>query len=63
MKVAPTDLGGVRQLLKALKRGRSSACCRIKCPATVSEWTMFFGRPAYTMTLVGRMLEAAVRRW
>ncbi|OFZ66369.1 MAG: lipid A biosynthesis acyltransferase [Betaproteobacteria bacterium RBG_16_56_24] len=60
MKLAPTDLGGVRQLLKALKRGEIIGVLPDQVPGNgEGEWAAFFGRPAYTMTLIGRMLEAS----
>lgn len=57
--VAPATMAGVRMLLKHLKRGG----CSIVLPDQVpghgdGEWADFFGRPAYTMTLVGRLQEA-----
>ena len=60
MKLAPTDLGGVRQLLKALKRGETIGVLPDQVPGNgEGEWAPFFGRPAYTMTLIGRLLEAS----
>ena len=60
MKLAPTDLGGVRQLLKTLKRGETIGVLPDQVPGNgEGEWVTFFGRPAYTMTLIGRMLEAS----
>jgi KDO2-lipid IV(A) lauroyltransferase len=32
LATAPATLAGVRQLLRALKRGETSGCCRIRCP-------------------------------
>src|SRR5512140_264069 len=57
--VAPATMAGVRMILKHLKRGG----CSIGLPDQVpsqgeGEWADFFGRPAYTMTLVGRLQEA-----
>lgn len=60
MRLAPTDLGGVRQLLKALKRGEAIGVLPDQVPnGGEGEWVPFFGRPAYTMTLIGRLLEAS----
>jgi KDO2-lipid IV(A) lauroyltransferase len=60
MKLAPTDLGGVRQLLKALKRGEIIGVLPDQVPGEgEGEWAPFFGRPAYTMTLIGRLIEAS----
>ena len=60
MKLAPTDLGGVRQLLKALKRGQVIGVLPDQVPGNgEGEWAPFFGRPAYTMTLIGRLMESS----
>ena len=59
MHLARTDIGGVRTLLKALKRGEVIGLLPDQVPGKgEGEWTEFFGRPAYTMTLVGRLQEA-----
>lgn len=60
MKLAPTDLGGVRQLLKALKRGEIIGVLPDQVPGNgEGEWATFFGRPAYTMTLIGRLIQSS----
>lgn len=60
MKLAPADLGGVRLLLKALKRGEVLGILPDQVPGNgEGAWLPFFGRPAYTMTLVARLLEAS----
>jgi len=60
MTLAPTDLGGVRQLLKALKRGEIIGVLPDQVPGNgEGEWAEFFGRPAYTMTLIGRLIESS----
>jgi KDO2-lipid IV(A) lauroyltransferase len=60
MKLAPTDLGGVRQLLKALKKGQVIGVLPDQVPGNgEGEWAPFFGRPAYTMTLIGRLMESS----
>jgi KDO2-lipid IV(A) lauroyltransferase len=60
MKLAATDLGGVRQLLKALKRGQIIGVLPDQVPGNgEGEWALFFGRPAYTMTLIGRLMESS----
>jgi KDO2-lipid IV(A) lauroyltransferase len=59
MKLAPADLGGVRQLLKALKKGQVIGVLPDQVPGNgEGEWAPFFGRPAYTMTLIGRLVES-----
>jgi KDO2-lipid IV(A) lauroyltransferase len=60
MKLAPTDLGGVRQLLKALKKGQVIGVLPDQVPGNgEGEWAPFFGRPAYTMTLIGRLVQSS----
>jgi KDO2-lipid IV(A) lauroyltransferase len=59
-KLAPTDLGGVRLLLRALKRAEVIGVLPDQVPGNgEGEWAPFFGRPAYTMTLIGRLAEAS----
>ena len=56
MKLAPADLGGVRQLLKTLKQGHVIGVLPDQVPGNgEGEWAPFFGRPAYTMTLIGKL--------
>ena len=58
MKGIPADLRGVRAMLKALKRGEAIGLLPDQVPGIgEGEWVEFFGRPAYTMTLVGRIAE------
>ena len=57
--VAPATMAGVRMLLKHLKRGGCSIVLPDQVPSEGDgEWAEFFGRPAYTMTLVGRLQAA-----
>ncbi len=59
-RLAAADLGGVRQLLKALKRGENIGVLPDQVPGNgEGVWAPFFGRPAYTMTLIGRLVEAS----
>src|SRR5512146_3177925 len=56
-KLAPTELGGVRQLLRALKRGQLIGVLPDQVPGNgEGEWAPFFWRPAYSSS-------PAVRRW
>jgi KDO2-lipid IV(A) lauroyltransferase len=58
MTSVPADLRGVRAMLKALKRGEAIGLLPDQVPGTgEGEWVEFFGRPAYTMTLVGRLVQ------
>lgn len=60
MKLVPADLGGVRHLLKALKRGEAIGVLPDQVPGNgEGEWAPFFGRPAYTMTLIGRLIQVS----
>jgi Kdo2-lipid IVA lauroyltransferase/acyltransferase len=60
MRLARADIGGVRTLLKALKRGEVIGLLPDQVPGQgEGEWADFFGRPAYTMTLVERLLESS----
>ena len=55
-RVAPATLRGVRLLYKALQRGESVGLLPDQAPQTgEGAWADFFGRPAYTMTLVRRL--------
>lgn len=56
LQLAPADLSGVRKLMKALKKGEAIGLLPDQAPgAGEGEWADFFGRPAYTMTLAGRL--------
>lgn len=56
LHLASTDLKGVRVLMRALKRGEAIGILPDQAPGVgEGEWAQFFGRPAYTMTLVGRL--------
>src|SRR5258706_9620409 len=58
MKSLPADLRGVRAMLKALRRGEAIGMLPDQVPGIgEGEWVEFFGKPAYTMTLVGRISE------
>jgi len=58
MSLAPASLQGVRMLYKALRRGGAIGVLPDQAPGVgEGEWADFFGRPAYTMTLVTRLQE------
>jgi KDO2-lipid IV(A) lauroyltransferase len=58
MNSVPADMRGVRAMLKALKRGEAIGILPDQVPGVgEGEWVEFFGRPAYTMTLVARLAE------
>jgi KDO2-lipid IV(A) lauroyltransferase len=53
---APTNLAGVRQMLKALQRGHCVGLLPDQVPPLrQGVWAPFFGKPAYTMTLSSRL--------
>lgn len=57
--LAPTNMKGVRTLLRTLKQGGAIGILPDQVPgAGEGEWVDFFGRPAYTMTLVNKLKEA-----
>ena len=57
---ASADASGVRTLLKALKRGGNVVVLPDQVPGGGDgAWVDFFGRPAYTMTLLPRLAESA----
>jgi KDO2-lipid IV(A) lauroyltransferase len=59
VQLAPASLGGVRLLLKALRRGEAVGILPDQVPATgEGVWADFFGRAAYTMTLAGKLAQA-----
>jgi Kdo2-lipid IVA lauroyltransferase/acyltransferase len=54
--LAAADLAGVRSLFAALKRGEAVGILPDQTPRNgEGVWADFFGRPAYTMTLVQRL--------
>lgn len=58
LKLAAADLGGVRKLMKALRRKEAIGLLPDQVPGNgEGMWSTFFGRPAYTMTLAARLAE------
>ncbi len=58
MAGVPATLGGVRQMLRALRRGEVVGLLPDQVPpAGLGVWVPFFGRPAYTMTLAARLVQ------
>jgi KDO2-lipid IV(A) lauroyltransferase len=58
--VAPATLAGVRMLLRHLRKGGCTVILPDQVPGEGDgEWVPFFGRPAYTMTLIGRLQESS----
>ena len=57
-QLATTDVRGVRALLKALRRGDALGILPDQAPgAGDGVWADFFHRPAYTMTLIRRLVQ------
>jgi len=56
LSTVPTTLAGVRQMIKALRAGRAVGLLPDQVPPQgMGQWTPFFGKPAYTMTLAARL--------
>jgi KDO2-lipid IV(A) lauroyltransferase len=56
MNSAPATVAGVRQMLRALRRGETVALLPDQVPPLgQGVWAPFFGRQAYTMTLATRL--------
>jgi KDO2-lipid IV(A) lauroyltransferase len=62
LRLASADLKGVRILLRALKKGEAIGILPDQAPGVgEGDWAEFFGRPAYTMTLPGRLAESGAQ--
>jgi Kdo2-lipid IVA lauroyltransferase/acyltransferase len=58
LATAPAALAGVRQMLRALRRGEMVGLLPDQVPPQgQGVWAPFFGQPAYTMTLAARMVQ------
>jgi KDO2-lipid IV(A) lauroyltransferase len=58
LATAPASLAGVRQMIRALRRGESVGLLPDQVPPEgMGVWAPFFGRPAYTMTLAARLAQ------
>lgn len=56
MQAVPTTLAGVRQMIKALRRGEAVGLLPDQVPPEgLGVWSPVFGKPAYTMTLAARL--------
>lgn len=56
MHAVPATLQGVREFVRALKRGEAVGMLPDQAPGKGDGvWAPFFGRPAYTMTLAGKL--------
>jgi Kdo2-lipid IVA lauroyltransferase/acyltransferase len=58
LATAPASLAGVRQMIRALRRGESVGLLPDQVPPEgQGVWVPFFGQPAYTMTLAARLVH------
>ena len=56
LDTAPASLAGVRQMIRALRRGGTVGLLPDQVPPDgMGVWAPFFGQPAYTMTLAARL--------
>ncbi len=58
LATAPATLSGVRQMMRALKRGETIGLLPDQVPPEgMGVWVPFFGQPAYTMTLAAKLVQ------
>lgn len=58
LHTAPAALSGVRQMIRALKKGEAVGLLPDQVPPQgLGVWAPFFGRAAYTMTLAARLAQ------
>ena len=58
LAAAPATLAGVRQMMRALRRGEAVGLLPDQVPPDrMGAWAPFFGKPAYTMTLAARLAQ------
>jgi Kdo2-lipid IVA lauroyltransferase/acyltransferase len=63
MRAVPADMTGVRKLIRALKNSEAAGLLPDQVPqAGEGVWADFFGRPAFTMTLVKRLVRTSNSR-
>jgi KDO2-lipid IV(A) lauroyltransferase len=59
LRLAPTNRRGVQLLLKSLHSGQAIALLPDQAPKSAAGvWADFFGRPAYTMSLVRKLQQS-----
>ncbi|HYD33983.1 MAG TPA: lipid A biosynthesis acyltransferase, partial [Methylophilaceae bacterium] len=59
VRLAPTNLSGLRNMLRSLHRGEAVGILPDQVPESgEGVWARFFGRPAYTITLVEKLVNA-----
>ncbi|MGQ3053928.1 MAG: lysophospholipid acyltransferase family protein [Roseateles sp.] len=58
LATAPATLAGVRQMIRALRKGEVIGLLPDQVPPDgLGVWAPFFGKPAYTMTLAARLVQ------
>jgi KDO2-lipid IV(A) lauroyltransferase len=58
LDTAPATLAGVRQMIRALRKGGAVGLLPDQVPPEgLGVWAPFFGKPAYTMTLAARLVQ------
>lgn len=58
VETAPATLAGVRQMIRALRKGGVIGLLPDQVPPEgMGVWAPFFGKPAYTMTLAARLIQ------
>lgn len=63
LKAVPTSVSGVRSLIRVLRGGGYTAILPDQVPPMgQGVWAPFFGRPAYTMTLLSRLAQQSGAR-
>ncbi len=64
LATAPATLAGVRQMIRALRRGQAVGLLPDQVPPQgMGVWAPFFGQPAYTMTLAARLVQQTGAAW
>lgn len=64
LATAPANLTGVRQMMRALRRGEAVGLLPDQVPPRgMGVWAPFFGRQAYTMTLASRLVQQTGAAW
>ena len=64
LATAPAALAGVRQMIRALRRGEAVGLLPDQVPPDgMGVWAPFFGQPAYTITLASRLVQQTGAAW
>lgn len=60
VRLAPTNMGGLRELLRALRKDEAVGILPDQVPESgEGVWARFFGHPAYTITLVEKLANTS----